>query len=457
MITAPAYQGKTVGVFGLARTGMAAVHSLVASGADVWAWDDNEERREVVKAVIKDLYEADITEMDALLLAPGVPLTHPEPHPLVTKANAAGVKLISDIDVWQAARKTLPKHKVVAITGTNGKSTTTALIGHLVKTFGKPVAVGGNIGTGVLSLQSLEKGGVYVFELSSFQLDLTKKFHADVAILLNVTPDHLDRHGTFENYLAAKTRLFEMQKTKKGVAVISVDDDAGRELIKCVETGAIAVSVNSELDTGVYVEAGVLVDALGEQAIEVGSLLKAPSLQGSHNWQNAACAYAAARHLGFDPADIYKGLCSFPGLVHRQEVIATIGGVRFVNDSKATNSDAAVRALNSFENIHWIAGGRAKETSFQHMAGCASSVKRAYLNGEAADTLARDLGEHMLHACYPDLATAFQAACDNTVEGDTVLLSPACTAFDQFPDFEKRGDYFRTLVEAYAKEKEASR
>ncbi len=447
MITAPAYQGKKVGVFGLARTGVAAVKALTASGASVFAWDDAEVRRLEVAAVARNLYETDFSELDALLLAPGVPLTHPEPHVLVKRAAESNTPLVSDIDVFEAARPTLPTHKTVGITGTNGKSTTTALIGHIVAECGKPVAVGGNIGTGVLALSALDSGGVYIFELSSFQLDLTQNFQADVAVLLNVSPDHLDRHGTFENYYAAKKRLFD-QQDKKAVAVVGVDDPCGSVLAEELDQDVVAISVEKTLKQGVYVEQGVLFDAMQGEAEMIGDLSAATCLHGNHNWQNAAAAYAVAVKLGLRPNHVFDAILSFPGLVHRQEIVADVGGVRFVNDSKATNSEAAIRALQSFDKIHWIAGGRAKEDSFSVMRGAARSVKRAYFIGEAATLFSRDLA-NIPNQVLGNLAEAFDEAAANAKEGDTILLSPACTAFDQFADFEKRGDAFRELVVAY--------
>ncbi|MFC3053033.1 UDP-N-acetylmuramoyl-L-alanine--D-glutamate ligase [Kordiimonas pumila] len=447
MITAPSYQGKTIGVFGLARTGVAAVHSLVASGARVWAWDDKPESCVAVGAVAHDLYEADFSELDALMLAPGVPLEFPEPHKLVRKALAAHIPLISDIDIFQSARKTLANHTVVAITGTNGKSTTTALIGHIVDMLRLPCVIGGNIGTGVLALNPLPEKGVYVLELSSFQLDLTQSFKADIAILLNVTPDHLDRHGSFENYVDAKAKLFGMQKTKKGVAIIGVDDESGAKLAATLDQLVIPVSVKRYIKGGVYVLDGILYDDTKGDQLVVGNLKDAKALQGSHNWQNAAAAYAAIKHMGFAPDKILSALSSFPGLVHRQEIIATLKGVRFVNDSKATNSDAAMRALTAFKNIRWIAGGKAKETSFVHLKPMMGSVKKAYFNGAAASLFQQDLGGSVPHEVYETMADAFHAAAHDAVEGDTVLLSPACTAFDQFKDFEHRGGVFREMVQ----------
>lgn len=444
MISAPAYQGKTVGVFGLARTGLAAVKALAASGVRVAAWDDSAERRAAISDHLVNLYTADFDELDALLLAPGVPLTHPKPHELVEKARASETPLISDLDVFEEARMDMPAFSTVAITGTNGKSTTTSLIGHMCAACGRETAVGGNIGTGVLALEPLSKEGIYVFELSSFQLDLTQNFKANVAVLLNVTPDHLDRHGNFDNYVTAKTRLFDMQD-EDAAAVIVVDDEIGQNLAAKLSGRAVKVSTRQELSTGVYVVDGLLVDAIEGDAKPVGHLSAAYALHGEHNWQNAAAAYAVGRKLGFKSEEIFEALLSFKGLEHRQEIVGSFEGVLYVNDSKATNSDATCRALTSFENIHWIAGGRAKETSFKHMLACLDKVKSCHFIGEAAGLLAGDLKpEHL--TIHEGLSEAVTAAKLAAIKGDTVLLSPACTAFDQFCDFEARGRAFKDLV-----------
>ncbi len=442
MITAPAYQGQSIGVFGLARSGLATVHALVASGAMVFAWDDNATAREAVSACVEDLYAMDFSRLDALVLAPGVPLTHPVPHPLVMKAQASGTPLISDLDVFQAARATLPDHKVVGITGTNGKSTTTALIGHILQQADVPAAVGGNIGTGVLALNPLPAGGMYVFELSSFQLDLCQALACDVAVLLNMSPDHLDRHGTMDRYVAAKKRLFDMQ-APSGVSIIGVDDDHCRS-IAADNQNAVPVSVMSRLDKGVSVENSILISGLnGGWSIDLSSIA---SLQGSHNHQNAAAAVAAFQSLGLGVDDIARGLESFPGLEHRQELISFQSGITVVNDSKATNVDAAVRALNTFDKIRWIAGGRSKDKDFAGLANAVTSVRKAYLMGEDGDAIAAVLPPELSRSVRATMLDALAEALGDAETGDTVLLSPACTAFDQFPDFEKRGEAFKNAV-----------
>ncbi|TNE62746.1 MAG: UDP-N-acetylmuramoyl-L-alanine--D-glutamate ligase [Alphaproteobacteria bacterium] len=448
MITARAYKDKQIGVFGLARTGLAAVRALAASGAVVHAWDDNADRRQAAEPMVDDLYALDFGTLHALMLAPGVPLTHPIPHALVKKAQAAHVPTISDFDVFEKARSELPGHSTVAITGTNGKSTTTALIGHMIAACGRPAAVGGNIGTGILSLDPLEEDGVYVFEMSSFQIDLTRQFVADIAILLNITPDHLDRHGDMAGYVAAKRKLFDMQKPD-GVAIVGIDDAYGAGIREALGARAIAVSVTGPAEGGIYVTGdGLLVDDRSGTADAVGSLTGLPALRGRHNWQNAAMAYATGRLLGFAPGAILDAFRSFPGLAHRQEVIATIDGIRFVNDSKATNVDAAERALGSFSRIRWIAGGRPKDKSFMALAPYMVNVARAYLIGEAADAIAEGIKGYVDYIDCHDLAHAIDLAVADAEPGDTILLSPACTAFDQFRDFEHRGATFRALVEA---------
>ena len=442
MITAPAYQGKKVGVFGLARSGLAAVHSLVASGAQVYAWDDNESAREQVQSCAVDLYKLDFAGLDELVLAPGVPLTFPEPHPLVKKANSAGVRVTCDLEVFQAARPSLPEHRVVGITGTNGKSTTTALVGHILKEAGLPVAVGGNIGTGVLALDALPKGGVYVFELSSFQLDLCHSLQCDVAALLNITPDHLDRHGSMEAYVAAKKRMFDLQGDKN-TAVIGVDDKYCAAIADGKED-SIPVSTLSMPQGGLSIVDGALCDA--DQGA-IGSLSDVASLQGRHNWQNAAVAFACCRALGVADEDILDAIQTFPGLAHRQQVLSLEGAdFTVVNDSKATNVDAACRALATFDHIRWIAGGRAKDKDFSALADAMQSVRKAYLMGEHAELIADALPRSLPMTKYKTMLEALEHALDEAEAGDTILLSPACTAFDQYANFEKRGEAFSAAV-----------
>jgi UDP-N-acetylmuramoylalanine--D-glutamate ligase len=458
VIPARTFEGERVAVFGLARSGLAAARSLRAGGADVAAWDEAKAARDAAAAEgfeLVDLADADWSSFAALVLSPGVPLTHPAPHWTVEKAKAASVEIIGDIELFARAVNAAPAHrrpKVVAITGTNGKSTTTALLGHMLTAAGRDARIGGNIGLGVLGLDDMHGGAVYVFELSSYQLDLTFSLKPDVAILLNITPDHLDRHGDMEGYVAAKRRVL-LNQAQGDTAVIGVDDPWCQRI--CTEITAAnqrtiwPISSRRAMGRGVYALQGVLYDATGERVIEVADLLRARSLPGRHNWQNAAAAYAAARALGLSVEDAATGLVTFPGLVHRMETVGEIEGVRFVNDSKATNADAARQAMSSYPSFYWICGGRAKAGGIEPLADLFDRVAKAYLVGEAADEFARTLDGKAPYKLSRTIdAAVAQAFADARAAGQPalVLLSPACASFDQFPDFEVRGDVFRTAV-----------
>jgi UDP-N-acetylmuramoylalanine--D-glutamate ligase len=458
MIPARTFEGQRVAVFGLARSGLAAARSLRAGGAVVAAWDEAKPARDAAAAEgfeLVDLAGADWSGFSALVLSPGVPLTHPEPHWTVKKARDAGVEIIGDIEIFARAVNAAPAHrrpKVVAITGTNGKSTTTALIGHMLTAAGRDARIGGNIGLGVLGLDDMHGGAVYVFELSSYQLDLTFSLKPDVSILLNITADHLDRHGDMEGYVAAKRRVL-LNQAAGDTAIIGVDDAWCQRI--CTEITAAnrrtiwPISSRRAMGRGVYALQGVLYDATAERVIEVADLLRARSLPGRHNWQNAAAAYAAARALGLSVEDAATGLVTFPGLVHRMETVGEIDGVRFVNDSKATNADAARQAMSSYPSFYWIAGGRAKAGGIEPLDDLFPRVAKAYLVGEAADEFARTLDGKAPHRISRTIEAAVaDAFADARAAGDPaiVLLSPACASFDQFPDFEVRGDAFRTAV-----------
>jgi len=458
VIPARTFEGQRVAVFGLARSGLAAARSLKAGGAEVAAWDEAKAARDVAAAEgfeLVDLARADWSIFSALVLSPGVPLTHPEPHWTVKKARQAGVEIIGDIEIFARAVNAAPAHrrpKVVAITGTNGKSTTTALIGHMLTAAGRDARIGGNIGLGVLGLDDMHGGAVYVFELSSYQLDLTFSLKPDVSILLNITPDHLDRHGDMEGYVAAKRRVL-LNQAAGDTAVIGVDDAWCQRI--CTEITAAnrrtiwPISSRRAMGRGVYALQGVLYDATGERVIEVADLLRARSLPGRHNWQNAAAAYAAARALGLSVEDAATGLVTFPGLVHRMETVGEIDGVRFVNDSKATNADAARQAMSSYPSFYWIAGGRPKAGGIEPLEDLFPRITKAYLVGEAADDFARALDGKAPHRTSRTIEAAVaDAFADARAAGEPaiVLLSPACASFDQFPDFEVRGDAFRTAV-----------
>ena len=458
MIPVRGFEGKTVAVFGLARTGLAAARALMAGGAEVAVWDERAQGLASAQAEgleIVDLSVAEWSRFDALMLSPGVPLTHPEPHWTVRMARQAGVEILGDIELFARTVNLAPAHKrprIVAITGTNGKSTTTALVGHLCAQAGRDTRVGGNIGVGVLDLPDMHGGAVYVLELSSYQLDLTSSLKPDVSILLNISPDHLDRHGGMEGYVAAKRRIL-MNQDQGDIAVIGVDDPWGQRL--CTEVTAsnrrttVPVSASKAIGRGVYALQGVLYDATGDRAVQVADLNRARSLPGRHNWQNAAAAYAAVRGLGAPASEIAEGLLSFPGLAHRMETVAHFRGVRFVNDSKATNSDAARQALSSYPKVYWIAGGRAKDGGIDSLADLFPRIKRAYLIGEAAGEFAGALEGQAPYMDCRDLRSAVaQAFADAQAsgEGGIVLLSPACASFDQFADFEARGEAFRSAV-----------
>lgn len=463
MIPVRGFEGKTVAVFGLARTGLAAARALIAGGAQVALWDDSARTRDAASAEgfdLTDLTTADWSGLAALMLSPGVPLTHPKPHWTVDKAKASGVEILGDIELFARTLNAAPEHtrpKVVAITGTNGKSTTTALVGHICADGGRDVRVGGNIGTGVLSLPDIHGGAVYVLELSSYQLDLTSSLKADVAVILNISPDHLERHGDMEGYIAAKRRIL-LNQGKGDTAVIGVDDDWNARI--CTEVTAanrrtiVPISASKAVGRGVYALDGLLYDATaGERAAQIADLKQAKSLPGRHNWQNAAAAYAAARGLGIAAEAVGRALMSFPGLAHRMETVGVLGKVRFINDSKATNADAARQALASYPKVYWIAGGQPKSGGIDDLADLFPRVVKAYLVGEASAAFSKTLaGKAPAVECGTIAAAAEAAFADAAASGRDaiVLLSPACASFDQFPDFEARGEAFRAAVAGLA-------
>jgi len=392
------------------------------------------------------------------VLAPGVPLTV-KPHRVVELARLTGTPILGDVELF--ARALANKHpasrgKVIAITGTNGKSTTTALIGHILRCCGCDAQVGGNIGRPVLDLDPPHPGAVYVLELSSFQLDLTDTLAPSVSVLLNVSPDHLDRHGDMDAYVAAKMRVFAKQ-TSSDHAIICVDDAYGQRIATDLRgapdgPALTAVSAGRALGRGVHAVGGVLFDATDGRAVEAVDLRRAPALLGRHNWQNAAAGYAAARLLGQEPAEIAKAIYSFPGLPHRMEEVGRVGSVRFINDSKATNAGSTRQALASFENSFWIAGGRAKGGAFEELTPLMPRVAKAYLIGESAETLAAQLKGRVIAEICRDLKTAVaHASADaakSTRADPVVLLSPSCASFDQFDNYEHRGESFREYVHA---------
>jgi UDP-N-acetylmuramoylalanine--D-glutamate ligase len=422
MIISNAFRGKRYAVLGLARSGLATVRSLAASGASVVAWDVDESARGFAGegVALADPMELDLSGFDGILVSPGVPINT---HPLAAKAHAAQVPLIGDIELFAMARAELPAHKVVAITGTNGKSTTTALIHHIVRAAAIPTLMGGNIGLPILAQQPLPEGGVYVLELSSFQIDLTYTLAADIAILTNITPDHLDRYDGFAGYLASKERLFTLQHNDD-LAIIACDDDPSKSIASRINHRLIRLSGNDIQDQSRW-----------------------PALQGPHNAQNAACAIAACQALGIDDSVIEGALMSFGGLPHRMERIGEINGVLYVNDSKATNPTSTAPALAAYSDVHWIVGGLSKAADLDACLPHLGNVRFAYTIGRDGPMMGEWLTEHGVPVIEAGtIERALEKAAGILRAGETVLLSPACASQDQFKDFEERGDRFRALV-----------
>ena len=481
VIPVPGFEGRRVAVFGLGRSGITAARALQAGGAHPVLWDDGVSGRMQAEAegfTVEDLTVADWSGFAALVLSPGAPLTHPRPHWTVEKAREAEVPVLGDIELFALALAALPdetRPAVIAITGTNGKSTTTALIGWVLKQAGLRVHIGGNIGIGVLALPAPTPGAAYVIEVSSYQLDLTTTFAPDVAILTNISPDHLDRHGDMAGYFAAKMRLFARMEPER-LALIGVDDDWGWKAVNALNARGLRISTITTRTPPEFIDpsGGVAADDLDQtrpdqfpafdqgrfiivdatdgrlvaDGVAIADLTQARSLPGRHNAQNAAFAYAAARAVGVGHDAAVEGLLTFPGLAHRMETVGHLGAVRFVNDSKATNADAARQALMSYPTSYWIAGGRAKDGGIAELADMFPRVTRAYLIGEAGPDFASSLGDTPHVICGTMEAAVQAAAADATASGRdaVVLLSPACASFDQYPDFEARGEAFRAAV-----------
>ena len=460
MIPSRAFANRTVAVFGLARTGLGAVRSLVAGGTNVIAWDDDSAARDLggqEGADIMPWRQWPWEKIAALVLSPGVPLTHPKPHGVVGHANDAKVPVIGDVELF--AREIRPdpdapgKAPVIAITGTNGKSTTTALVGHILKACGFDAQIGGNIGKSVLELAPPGPKTIYVLEMSSFQIDLAPGLKPDVTLLSNLSPDHIDRHGTMENYAAIKARLMR-QTAKDGQVAIGVDDAYSSAIFTQASAGGGAqahpVSVGKVLGRGIFVVDGTLYDAMGARAVRVMDMAAAARLPGTHNWQNAALAFGAVRPFVSDTKAIAAAIASFPGLAHRMEDVGHIGKIAFINDSKATNADATARALAVYPDIFWIAGGKPKDGGIEALSEFFPRVRKAYLIGEAAPMFARTLDGKapydMSGTLDVAIASAAADAAASSAPAPVVLLSPACASYDQFKDFEQRGDVFRSLV-----------
>ena len=456
MIDLGILKGSSFVVLGLARSGLASARALRAAGIDCVAWDDNAASREAaVKAGLNvaDPSGIDWSAITALIISPGIPSTFPKPHPVAAAARAAGKKIICDVELLARAQAGA---RYVAITGTNGKSTTTALIGHILKEAGVRCEVGGNIGRGALDLAPLGEDGLYVLELSSYQLELLETFRANVAIWLNITPDHIDRHGDLAGYVAAKENIFARQKPGD-CAVIGIDDQPSRAVYDKIKSrrgiAAIPLQLEEPIEGGVSFRAGMLVDADG-YTVDFSDV---PTLPGDHNAQNAACAWAACRWLDVPREKIVAGLRTYPGLPHRQERVASVGRVVYVNDSKATNADATARALSSYRDIYWILGGQAKEGGVAPLAPWFERIRHAFLIGEATEFFAGQLEGKISYSRCGDLQSALDAAHERAQREASslergvqavVLLSPACASWDQWKSYEHRGDAFRAMARA---------
>lgn len=458
MIPITVLAGKTIALFGLGGSGIATAKAVMAGGAQVVGWDDN--AASVAKAELEgiktqDLGLADWSQFSALVLAPGVPLTHPKPHWSVELAHAHNVEIVGDIELFVRERMMLaPDCPLIAITGTNGKSTTTALIAHIIRNSGRDVQMGGNIGQAILTLEPPVTNRFYVVECSSYQIDLAPSLNPSAGVLLNLTPDHLDRHGTMENYAAIKERLI----AKSDVAIISDDDDFCRAVIKRQGERAkeiVMIAKDHEIENGFYADGDKIFKAKNGAVEKIASLAGIGALRGAHNAQNALAAIAACLSVGLTLDEIIAGLISFPGLAHRMEQIGKQGKVLFVNDSKATNAEATAPALSSFpDSIYWIAGGVAKAGGIVSLEPFFSRITKAYLIGEAATQFAATLDEKVSYEITDTLTIAVENAARDAAEAASpepvVLLSPSCASFDQFPNFEKRGDAFREAVMALA-------
>lgn len=445
MIPTPFLSGKRVLVMGLGKSGTATARALAASGALVTAWDDGEAARKAATEAGVTVAEPALEGIDLVVWSPGIPHTHPaeKAHPLAARARAAGIPLVCDVELLARAKPDTPK---LAVTGTNGKSTTTTLLTHVLVQAGRDAAAGGNLGTPALAMPDLGPDGRYVLEMSSYQLELVDSLSLKAGVLLNITPDHLGRHGGMEGYVAAKRKLFD-HIAADGTAIIGIDDDYCEMIAdELQDRGMTVVRISAEetLEQGVSAADGILrVD--GQPVADLRSTIRLP---GRHNWQNACAAFALARADGIACDDIVAALATYPGLAHRQELVAEIDGVTFVNDSKATNADATEKALVCYENIHWILGGQPKEGGINALVPHFGRIKHAYLIGDAAEEFGAVLEGRVPYTQCGSLVMAVTKAAATAETGEVVLLSPACASWDQFKSFEHRGDVFRQLVEA---------
>lgn len=463
MIPVMGYQGRKVAVLGLGRSGLATAAALRAGGAEALLWDDSPESRAKAEAeghVLTDLTRNGALEgVAVLVVSPGIPHLYPVPNKVIARALEVGIPVDNDIGLFFRSYATkdwdgfdqVPR--VVAITGSNGKSTTTALIRHILDEAGRPVQMAGNIGRGVLDLDPAQSGEVVVLELSSYQTELARALTPDVAVFTNLSPDHLDRHNGMGGYFAAKRRLFAEGGPDR--AVVGVDEVEGRYLANQLAEGpeddrVIRVSSGSKLEGfgwSVFARKGFLAEWRKGRQVASIDLRDIKGLPGAHNHQNACAAYAACRTLGLSPREIEAALQSFAGLPHRSQLVAERGGVRFVNDSKATNVDSAAKALQAFGKIRWIAGGMGKEGGIAALGPVLGSVVKAYLIGHSAREFALQIGD-LPHEICETMERAVARAAQEAEPGEVVLLAPAAASFDQYPNFEKRGEDFTARVRA---------
>ena len=457
MIPVPSFANKRVAVMGLGVAGLATARALAASGADVLAWDDAEAGRTAAAAAgiaATDLGAVDWTADLPLVLSPGIPDAFPAPHPVAAAAGAAKAEILCDIELLA---RSVPAATCVTVTGTNGKSTTTALIGHILRAAGRRVEVGGNFGPPALGLEPLDAGGIYVLELSSYQLDRTYSLRAQATVLLNIAEDHLERHGGLDGYIAAKRRSFDLAAPDATV-IVGIDDPLARSLADRAEaTGRTVIRVSGRryVACGVGMRGSTLHDDTPDSGGLQVDLAGAAALNGTHNYQNAAAAWAACRALAVAPQAIAAAFATFPGLPHRQERVGEADAdgrtVIFVNDSKATNTAAAARALLAYDDIFWIAGGRGKQGGYEELTPALASLRGAFLIGEDAPAIARFLAETapalpvtVSGTLERGIAGAWEAATGTDApDNPVILLSPACASFDQYPNFGARGDAFR--------------
>ncbi len=453
MIPLTAYRDKNVAVFGLGLSGLATSQALKEGGANIFVGDDNPKKVDVAGS--QGLSPTDFktlkwNSIESLILSPGVPLTHPKPHWVVKKAKEHNVEIIGDFELFARQLRHLnSKCQCIAVTGTNGKSTTTALISHMLTKAGFDVQLGGNIGTPILSLNEPKNTQIFVAECSSYQIELAPSFSPTIGVLLNITPDHLERHGNFENYVDIKSRLVNTSL----IPIVGADDKTSVKIAARLRENGLKVneiSTINEVRSGIHVRDHKLIINNSRKQLKIADLSNLIKLRGQHNEQNAAAATLACLKVGLTCQQIVQGLNTFPGLAHRMEEVAKFGSIQFINDSKATNADATSQALSTFDQIYWIVGGRAKSGGITILAKHFHRVMKAYLIGESTADFANVLEGKVLYKKCGTIDQALKHAFKDAVVGNlqkpAIILSPACASFDQYPNFEKRGEYFKDAV-----------